>query len=276
MKLLKLTARMGILSLYLLLISLISMPALAHGEEARQVRPVAILIHGFLSNPDEMNDMGDALKARGYDVILVQYDSRKGTITTLADQVFAESLALAQDRPRIDIVTHSMGGLLTRSYLERHSISLLGRVVMLAPPNHGSEVSAELMQYQLYREFAGPAGAALANVKLQPYKVGNYDLGIIAGTASVNPIFSQFLPGPDDGYVALESTPLRGMNDFITIPTSHGLITHNKSAIEQTIHFLDNGNFDHDAPVTGYFVSTDDFRNISKTVSDFFATETTE
>ena len=54
-----------------------------------------------------------------------------------------------------------MGGLLLRYYLSRHRIDKLGHTVMLAPPNHGSEVADKLRDNILYRIINGPAGLQL-------------------------------------------------------------------------------------------------------------------
>ncbi len=223
-----------------------------------------LLIHGFLGSPDDLADIARELRREGYFTISPEFDTRTQTIEQMAKSVIFAASAHGMDAKVMHVVTHSMGGILLRAYLEDHSIPNLGRVVMIAPPNSGSQVAGELSQYNLYRRFFGPAGAELANIKLTPRKLGNYELGIIAGTASVNPIFSQILPGPDDGYVALSSTPLAGMNDFITIPSSHGLITGNEGTIEQVSIFLETGRFDHKMPLRGIPNSTQD-------VLDFYA-----
>lgn len=240
----------------ILLNFIIAIGAAAEGAHAKDT---VILIHGFIGAPSDLGDIEQRLNEEGYQTLNMKYDSRSGTIEALADEVFERALSAVPIDRKVSIVTHSMGGLLARSYLERHSIPSLERMVMIAPPNHGSEVAGELSQYSLYREFSGPSGVELGALQLTPRKIGNYELGIIAGTASVNPIFSPILPGPDDGYVALESTWLLGMNDFITIPSSHGLITGNASTIEEIVHFLNTGQFDHSLPVSGFPFSTEDF-----------------
>ncbi len=218
-----------------------------------------ILLHGFLGSTTDMAELQTALEAQGYHTINRQYSSTSAGIADLADDIISTDLAEASGAKRINFVTHSMGGLLLRSYLERHEIAGLYRVVMLAPPNHGSEVADEMANFEWYGELLGPASLELQTIQGEAEKNGDYDLGIIAGTASVNPISSQILPGPDDGAVSVEATMLKGMDDFITVPTSHGFITKNASAIQQTILFLERGSFNHEIPTTGFPISTENW-----------------
>jgi len=48
-----------------------------------------------------------------------------------------------------------------------------------------------------------------------------FDLGVIAGNRSINPLLSLLLPGEDDGKVTVERTKIEGMNDFRIVPCSH-------------------------------------------------------
>ena len=74
-----------------------------------------------------------------------------------------------------------------------------------------------------------------------------YELGVIAGSQSVNPIGSALLPGPDDGAVTVESARLEGASDFIVIEATHTFIMSNPTAMAQVEYFLRNGRFDRSA-----------------------------
>jgi triacylglycerol lipase len=149
---------------------------------------------------------------------------------------------------KIDFVAHSLGGILIRSYLAHHSISLLGRVVMLAPPNAGSEVVDKLGWLFLFKWINGPAGNELGtDTNSTPNKLGpvNFPVGIVAGDHSINWINSLLIPGRDDGKVSVERTKLAGMTDHIVIHATHPFIMSNCEAIRQTVQFLRTGSFDH-------------------------------
>jgi len=192
--------------------------------------------------------MEQKLNEEGYFVINKSYPSTKYDIETLANNIIPRSVASCPDSSQVHFVTHSLGGILIRQYLSEHSVTNLGRVVMLAPPNKGSEITDEMKDNILYKAVNGPAGLQLGTDSSSvPNQLGpaNFELGIIAGTKTVNPILSQMLPNPDDGKVSVESTKLSGMTDHIEVPYSHTFIMNKDEVIEQVIHFLENGSFIH-------------------------------
>ena len=196
-----------------------------------------------------MSKMQRALRDAGYTVWNVDYPSRTALISRLADDAIGKAIAECRQNgaTKIDFVTHSMGGILVRSYLARHRVPDLGRVVMLAPPNQGSEVVDALGGLRLFKWINGPAGNELSTGRDSlPNQLGpaKFPVGIIAGDRSVNWINSSFfIPGPDDGKVSVRSAALAGMTDFIVIHATHMFITYNNKVIQQTIAFLRNGKF---------------------------------
>ncbi|MGH7952902.1 MAG: esterase/lipase family protein, partial [Limisphaerales bacterium] len=209
-----------------------------------------ILLHGLCRTSRSMAKMECALTQAGYQVRNVDYPSRTAKIQSLADNAIGTAVTVCQQdgATKIDFVTHSLGGILVRSYLARHTIPNLGRVVMLAPPNQGSEVVDKLGWLFLFKWINGPAGNELGTGKNStPNKLGpaNFPVGIIAGDRSINWINSLMLiPGHDDGKVSVKRTQLAGMTDFIVIHTAHPFIMRNHEAIRQTIQFLRAGKFD--------------------------------
>jgi pimeloyl-ACP methyl ester carboxylesterase len=223
----------------------ISSPAFSAPEEV-------ILLHGLCRTSHSMAKMERALTNAGFKVRNVNYPSRTASIQQLADDAIGKAVVACQQdgAKKIDFVTHSLGGILVRSYLARHSIPSLGRVVMLAPPNRGSEVVDKLGGLFLFKWINGPAGNELGTGKdSTPNLLGpaNFPAGVIAGDRSINWINSLLIPGRDDGKVSVERTKLGGMSDRIVIHATHPFIMRNREAIRQTIQFLRTGGFERTA-----------------------------
>ena len=207
-----------------------------------------VLLHGLARTARSMNDMETALTQQGFVVANIDYPSRKKTVEELSTQAVSAGVSDCQKARAtpISFVTHSLGGILVRYYLANQEIENLGHVVMLAPPNKGSEVVDTLASVPGFKLFNGPAGVQLGTDPLSiPSQLGpvNFSLGVIAGRKTFNPILSQFLPNPDDGKVSVESTKVEGMSDFLVVDVSHPFIMQDKNVIEKTIEFLHNGKF---------------------------------
>jgi triacylglycerol lipase len=229
---------------------LIFMATVAISSPAFGAPETVILLHGLCRTSHSMARMERALTDAGYRVQNVSYPSRTASIQKLADDAIGKAVTNCQQdgAAKIDFVTHSLGGILVRSYLARHALPSLGRVVMLAPPNQGSEVVDKLGWLFLFKWINGPAGNELGTgTHSTPNRLGpvSYPVGIIAGDRSINWINSLLIPGPDDGKVSIERTRLAGMSDHLVIHTAHPFIMKNREAIRQTIQFLREGTFDH-------------------------------
>lgn len=151
----------------------------------------------------------------------------------------------------LHIVTHSLGGLVARALLARHRPARLGRVVMLAPPNNGSELADLLFDLKLSAPVLGPVGGVLRTRRLRSDEAllgpVDYELGIVAGAISLSPIPERILPRPNDGKVSVVSTRLDGMADHIVVPVAHSLMPLHPASVGAATHFLRRGCFRHGA-----------------------------
>lgn len=243
----KLTSRAKLL---LLLLALISSSAAASADST-----CVILLHGLGKSEASMGKLERALAAAGYATVNVDYPSTEFPIEVLARRAIPPALERCRNHDRVNFVTHSMGGILVRQYLHHYPIDNLARVVMLGPPNHGSEVVDLLGEFPGFHFLYGDAGLQLGTDPLSvPNRLGaaEFDLGIIAGTRSINLLLSQVIPASDDGKVSVQSTKLEGMNDHLEMPVTHVFMMQDATVIEQVVYYLQQGKFRRDSgsPVT--------------------------
>jgi pimeloyl-ACP methyl ester carboxylesterase len=209
-----------------------------------------ILLHGLARSGRAMNKMEKSLKTVGYRVINVDYPSTTDTVENLTTNIF-QSLEstlgrFGGEKQTVHFVTHSMGGIILRQHLEHHEMPNLGRVVMLAPPSRGSEVPDKLGKFRLFQRINGPAGNQLGtgtNSLPLRLKAPEFELGVIAGDRSINPILSMLIPGPDDGKVSLARVKPENYTDYLELHVTHPCMVWNKTVIAQTKHFLAHGKF---------------------------------
>lgn len=205
-----------------------------------------VLLHGLARGNGSMDKMQAAL-VNNYTVVNHDYPSTEENIETLAKTAIPAAVKECGEAELIHFVTHSMGGILVRHYLTENKIENLGRVVMLGPPNHGSEIVDELGEMPGFELINGEAGKQLGTSSDSvPNSLGpvDFDLGIIAGEVSFNLVYSAMLPGDDDGKVSVDSTKVEGIKDHIVLPVSHTFMMRNREVIEQTLFYLEHGGFE--------------------------------
>jgi triacylglycerol lipase len=212
-------------------------------------RDVIVILHGMGRTRLSMKWLADRFHQQGYEVLNLAYPSTRRSIAELSGQLHRElQNARVAQAGRIHFVTHSAGGIVVRAYLKEHQIVNLGRVVMLSPPNQGSEVADRLRNNFVYQWATGPAGQELGTGEASvPNALGavNFPLGVITGNKSFNPLFSAWISGPDDGKVSVERARVEFMSDFLIVPHTHSFIMRSPKVAAQAVHFLEHGQFEH-------------------------------
>ncbi len=118
---------------------------------------------------------------------------------------------------------------------------------MLGPPNQGSEIVDTYFDEWWFQRATGPAGQQLGTIGTQRIfpilKPIPLEIGVIAGTLSIDPLLFRSLPKPNDGVVSVKSTMLPEMKDFVTVEQSHTFMVYSAEVINLTRFFLKNGTF---------------------------------
>ena len=206
-----------------------------------------IVVHGLGRTPASMTILVSRLKNAGFRVVSFGYPSTSEPMEVLVDRLQAEvRRCCGKEAETVHFVTHSMGGVLVRSYLNRQPEPHQGRVVMLSPPSQGSELIDAFSDSPLLQRLLGPAASKLGtdsasiSSQLGPVRFG---LGIVTGDRSISPLGSWLIPGPDDGKVGVDRARLEGATDFMVVSATHTFIMNRKDVAEEVVHFLRRGRF---------------------------------
>jgi alpha-beta hydrolase superfamily lysophospholipase len=206
------------------------------------MKDVVVLLHGLGRTPLSMLALSCAARRRGYRVINWHYRSTRATIAEHAEAFAREVVPRLAGAPRVHFATHSLGGIIVRRFLASHALANLGRVVMLAPPNGGSEVADVLRQSRLVSRFVAPTRELGIDGVPAALPSASFPCGVIAGSKSHIPLFDRWMDRvPNDGVVAVSRTRLEGMTDFLVLRRTHTTLPWAPEAIEATFRFFETG-----------------------------------
>jgi pimeloyl-ACP methyl ester carboxylesterase len=209
--------------------------------------PVVVLLHGLGRTHRSMAPLRRYIERLGYATWSRTYPSRQRSIAALAEEVADWIRGDLGERPVVG-VTHSMGGILIRYMRDR--LPWRG-AIMLAPPNQGSVVAAQLAGRPLFRRVLGPAGRELGDPSTWPSPPEPF--AIVAGTrgpswANVPSLLirgMRLIPSGEahDGTVRVVETRLDGMVGFAEVDASHPFLMNHPATRELVRSFLATGGF---------------------------------
>lgn len=231
-------------------LALLTAPACGTQVASDRGKERVVLLHGLARSSGSMGSFETYFERNGFAVTNIDYPSRKETVEELSAGLEERLAPLCADpRTRLNFVTHSLGGILLRHYLAHHDCAALGRVVMLSPPNQGTEIVDKIGDTAWFKKVMGPSAVELGtDPNSVPVTLGpvEFELGVIMGDRSINPIGSSMIPGEDDGTVSVASARVDGMKEFLVVPSTHTFILKSREAMEQARHFIEHGAFRRD------------------------------
>ncbi len=224
--------------------------ALSRARSNGAVRPASdhlvLMLHGLGRSPWLFRQMEAALREAGYDAVAISYPSLTKDVAGHAEHL-RQILNNAGGVRRVSFVTHSLGGIVVREALALDSAWRgrfeLGRAVMLAPPNQGSELALALDDIRLLHLLGGPSAGEMVKGHRYADPPPGLEIGVIAGATPGGRGFNPLLSANNDGVVTVEETRLAGMRDFQVVTAPHTVIASAPETIAATLEFLESGRF---------------------------------
>ncbi len=208
--------------------------------------PSVVLLHGLWRGWRAMEPLARALRSEGFATLNIPYPSTRLPIPALADHVRREVEKIANRGP-VHFITHSLGGIVARLMLSGPLPWTPGRLVMLAPPNAGSEIVDWSAGKPLIRRLLGPAGRELSSNGLPsalPALPEGMEAAVIMGNRSSIPAFKKLLEKDNDGIVSASRGKIDGLRGYSVIDADHTFIQVHPDAIRLCLGFLKTGSWD--------------------------------
>ena len=205
--------------------------------------PPVILLHGLGRGWRAMEPLARALAHERFSSLNIPYPSTRKSIPELVGHVRDEIEKVTDGEP-VHFITHSLGGILLRALMAEGPPWKTGRVVMLAPPNGGSEIVDWAARYPLIQRLLGPAGCSLGSEgvpKQLPAFPKEAEVAVIMGKRCAIPLFQKLLDPANDGIVSVERGKIPGLREFAVIDADHTFIQMHPEAIRLSLNFLKYG-----------------------------------
>lgn len=198
-----------------------------------------VLLHGLGRTRASLLVLQMHLQRQGFVTKNFPYRARTNTLDGISDAL-RRYVEAEVKTPRYHLVGHSLGNIIIRNGFHCGFPPGLGRIVMIAPPNHPAQLAIKLRDHPLFHMFSGEPGQKLGDESFyETLPVPTVEFGVIAGTKGQTVTFDE----PNDGVVALERTKLRNMSDWVAVPNLHTFIMNSRATRDQVVCFLRQGRF---------------------------------
>lgn len=202
--------------------------------------PLVVLLHGLWRGWRAMEPLARRLRAEGYATLNIPYPSTRLPVHDLASWVERHVRLHAHGRASAWI-THSLGGIVAREILARDPEIAPQKLVMLAPPNGGSEIVDWARRHPAIHLLLGPAGRSLGSDGLPgqlPPPPPDVETAVIMGRRGSIPLFRRLLDPENDGIVSVPRGRLDGAHTFTVVDADHTFIQTHEETVRLCLGFL--------------------------------------
>lgn len=201
-----------------------------------------VLLHGFNKGPKDMVSLSSAIRGRGYDVFTPHLPTLFGSLEDCVASLKIQLSSVSRNCDSVNIVAHSMGGLIAEQYLRFNPLGILGRRVYISSPFNGTRLAKIGCKIPFLGDVIQPLKSLAQGIE-QPGTTGENEIGIIIGAKCDLLLGKILLAEKSDGRVEISSSKGISASDYLTLPYGHKKIHHSGECIDQVLFFLKNGKF---------------------------------
>lgn len=207
-------------------------------------REVTVLIHGFNKSKSDMLYIEAGLKSAGFEVLSVSLPTTFCSLEQCCNSLFLQIKEIVDSADMVNYVAHSMGGLITRYFIDSMGQTNVGKCVFIATPHGGSKLASIASFIPLYSTIFKPIKDLIPGLSYRDFGSDkNFKIGVIAGCQNDGIIGRLFMSRQSDGRVEISAVKTNDMDDFVIVPYGHSDIHHNSKTLLLVKNFLSTGAF---------------------------------
>jgi triacylglycerol lipase len=200
------------------------------GTAQAATRDPVVFVHGYLSTASVWDTAVTAFENAGYPasrVFTFQYDFNQSNVTSAQQlQAFVGDVLRRTGAAKLDLVNHSMGGLVTRYYVKNlGGTAVVDQWASLAGANHGTQ-SANLCSFAASCREMTPGSAFLQQLNSGDETPGAVD-------------YRTWFSACDGVIIPFTSTELTGATNTDAGCVAHTSFPSNQAVLGQLIGWLD-------------------------------------